>query len=78
MLDTGPSPLSPTSLTTVRETLPAVAAVVPEITTVFYDKLFADHPVLLSDLFNRGNQATGAQPPALAGSIARFRDPGRE
>ena len=64
--------LSPASLTTVRETLPAVAAAVPEITTVFYGKLFADHPGLLSDLFNRGNQATGAQQQALAGSIARF------
>jgi nitric oxide dioxygenase len=64
--------LSPASLAIVRETLPAVAAAIPEITTVFYGKLFADHPSLLSDLFNRGNQATGAQQQALAGSIARF------
>lgn len=64
--------LSPTSLAIVRETLPAVGGAVPEITTVFYGKLFADHPTLLSDLFNRGNQATGAQQQALAGSIARF------
>jgi nitric oxide dioxygenase len=64
--------LSPASLAIVRETLPAVGAAVPEITTVFYGKLFADHPALLSDLFNRGNQATGAQQQALAGSIARF------
>ena len=64
--------LSPASLTIVRETLPVVADAVPEITTVFYGKLFADHPALLSDLFNRGNQATGAQQQALAGSIARF------
>jgi nitric oxide dioxygenase len=77
--------LSPASLSIVRQTLPAVAAAIPEITTVFYGKLFADHPNLLSDLFNRGNQATGAQQQALAGSIARFatllldnpwRDPG--
>ena len=64
--------LSPASLAIVRATLPAVGAAVPEITTVFYGKLFADHPDLLSDLFNRGNQATGAQQQALAGSIARF------
>jgi nitric oxide dioxygenase len=75
--------LSPASLSIVRETLPAVGAAIPEITTLFYDKLFADHPALLSDLFNRGNQATGAQQQALAGSIARFatvmvNDPGQE
>jgi nitric oxide dioxygenase len=40
--------------------------------TVFYGKLFADHPDLLSDLFNRGKQANGTQQQALAGSIARF------
>jgi nitric oxide dioxygenase len=64
--------LSPASLSIMRQTLPAVGAAVPEITTLFYGKLFADHPELLSDLFNRGNQATGAQQLALAGSIARF------
>ena len=64
--------LSPASLSIVRQTLPAVGAAIPEITTLFYGKLFADHPTLLSDLFNRGNQATGAQQQALAGSIARF------
>jgi len=66
------STLSPTSLSLVRQTLPAVAVAVPEITRLFYDKLFADHPELLSNLFNRGNQATGEQQQALAGSIARF------
>jgi nitric oxide dioxygenase len=75
--------LSPASLSIVRQALPAVAAAIPEITTVFYGKLFADHPNLLSDLFNRGNQATGAQQQALAGSIARFAtmlldNPGRD
>jgi nitric oxide dioxygenase len=64
--------LSPASLSIVCQTLPVVGAAIPEITAVFYDKLFADHPRLLSDLFNRGNQATGAQQQALAGSIARF------
>jgi len=64
--------LSPASLSVVRQTLPAVGAAIPQITALFYDKLFADHPRLLSDMFNRGNQATGAQQQALAGSIARF------
>lgn len=64
--------LSPASLAIVRHTLPAVAAAIPDITTLFYEKLFADHPDLKANLFNRGNQATGAQQQALAGSIARF------
>ena len=64
--------LSPASVSVVRQTLPAVGAAIPQITALFYDKLFADYPALLSDLFNRGNQATGAQQQALAGSIARF------
>ncbi|MET9291378.1 globin domain-containing protein [Streptomyces sp. NPDC003077] len=64
--------LSPTSAQTVRATLPAVGAAIGEITKLFYDKLFTAHPALLRDLFNRGNQAEGTQPQALAGSIAAF------
>ncbi|GAA1563189.1 MULTISPECIES: globin domain-containing protein [Kribbella] len=64
--------LTPKSRTTVAATLPAVGAAVGEITTNFYGRLFAAHPALLTDLFNRGNQANGDQPQALAGSIARF------
>ncbi|MFJ9408032.1 globin domain-containing protein [Streptomyces sp. NPDC101393] len=64
--------LSPKSAETVRATLPAVAAVIGEITPLFYEKLFAAHPELLRDLFNRGNQANGSQRQALAGSIATF------
>jgi hemoglobin-like flavoprotein len=30
----------------VRQKLPPVAAAAPEITTQFYDELFADHPTL--------------------------------
>ena len=63
--------LSPSSLVIVRDTLPAVGAAVPEITTVFYSKLFADHPQLLTNLFNRGNQAIDTQQQALAGSLVR-------
>ncbi|MCB5180153.1 globin domain-containing protein [Streptomyces antimicrobicus] len=64
--------LSETSTATVRATLPAVGAALGDITDLFYRKLFAAHPELLRDLFNRGNQAAGLQKQALAGSIAAF------
>ncbi|MEU9475197.1 globin domain-containing protein [Streptomyces sp. NPDC048191] len=64
--------LSEQSAATVRATLPAVGAAIGEITERFYGRLFAAHPELLRDLFNRGNQASGAQKQALAGSIAAF------
>ncbi|GGU78060.1 hemin transporter [Streptomyces filipinensis] len=64
--------LSEQSAATVRATLPAVGAAIGEITERFYARLFAAHPGLLRDLFNRGNQASGAQKQALAGSIAAF------
>ncbi|UUU40048.1 globin domain-containing protein [Streptomyces sp. NBC_00162] len=64
--------LSEKSTATVRATLPAVGAAIGEITELFYTKLFAAHPELLRDLFNRGNQNAGLQKQALAGSIAAF------
>lgn len=64
--------LSAKSADTIRATLPAVGGAIEEISSVFYDKLFTSHPELLHDLFNRGNQANGAQQQALAGSIAAF------
>ncbi|MFB8207294.1 globin domain-containing protein [Streptomyces sp. NPDC056010] len=64
--------LSESSTATVRATLPAVGAAIGDIADLFYRKLFAAHPELLRDLFNRGNQASGAQRQALAGSIAAF------
>ncbi|MFE4450815.1 globin domain-containing protein [Streptomyces sp. NPDC056796] len=64
--------LSETSTATVRATLPAVGAAVGDIADLFYRKLFDAHPELLRDLFNRGNQASGTQRQALAGSIAAF------
>ncbi|MET8164612.1 globin domain-containing protein [Streptomyces sp. NPDC005329] len=64
--------LSEQSAATVRATLPAVGAAIGEITERFYAGLFAAHPELLRDLFNRGNQAAGTQRQALAGSIAAF------
>lgn len=64
--------LSEQSAATVRATLPAVGAAIGEITERFYARLFAAHPDLLRNLFNRGNQASGVQKQALAGSIAAF------
>ncbi|WP_369376458.1 globin domain-containing protein [Streptomyces sp. cg36] len=64
--------LSEKSAATVRATLPAVGAAIGTITERFYERLFAAHPELLRDLFNRGNQAAGLQRQALAGSIAAF------
>ena len=64
--------LSETSTVTVRATLPVVGAAIGEITERFYARLFEAHPELLRDLFNRGNQASGTQKQALAGSIAAF------
>ncbi|MFJ8545746.1 globin domain-containing protein [Streptomyces sp. NPDC093586] len=64
--------LSEQSVPVVRATLPAVGAAIGDITELFYRKLFDAHPELLRDLFNRGNQASGEQQKALAGSIAAF------
>ncbi|CAL9317309.1 globin domain-containing protein [Streptomyces sp. NPDC030392] len=64
--------LSAESAAMIRATLPAVGGALDEITTRFYATMFADRPELLDGMFNRGNQAGGAQRRALAGSIAAF------
>ncbi|MEU2156197.1 globin domain-containing protein [Streptomyces sp. NPDC019396] len=64
--------LSARSAPVIRATLPVVGAAIGEVTEAFYRRLFEEHPALLRDLFNRGNQASGAQRQALAGSIAGF------
>ncbi|QOV34051.1 hemin transporter [Streptomyces ferrugineus] len=64
--------LSPESAAVVRATLPAVGGALDEITARFYGVMFAEQPELLDGLFNRGNQASGEQRRALAGSIAGF------
>jgi len=64
--------LSEKSARTVRATLPAVGGAIGDITPLFYDKLFAAHPALLRNLFNRGNQANGTQREALAGAVVAF------
>ncbi|MFF7070055.1 globin domain-containing protein [Streptomyces pseudovenezuelae] len=64
--------LSAESATLVKATLPAVAGALDEITARFYATMFRDRPELLDGMFNRGNQASGDQRRALAGSIAGF------
>ncbi|MET8130582.1 globin domain-containing protein [Streptomyces sp. NPDC005251] len=64
--------LSAESAALVRATLPAVAGALDKITSRFYATMFHDRPELLDGMFNRGNQASGAQRRALAGSIAGF------
>ncbi|ELB92769.1 nitric oxide dioxygenase [Rhodococcus wratislaviensis IFP 2016] len=56
----------------IRATLPAVGAAIDDITALFYRKMFAAHPELERDVFNRGNQKQGGQQKALAGAIAAF------
>ncbi|GHC91634.1 hemin transporter [Nocardiopsis terrae] len=64
--------LSTESAATIRATIPAVAGALDTITARFYDTMLGEHPELLDGLFNRGNQASGEQRRALAGSIAGF------
>ena len=64
--------LSTRSAEVVRATLPVVGGAIGDITKIFYRRLFAAHPELERDLFNRGNQAEGTQQVALAGSIAAY------
>lgn len=56
----------------IQGTLPVVAEHIEEITQRFYAHMFAAHPEFLDGMFNRGNQAEGSQPKALAGSVAVF------
>jgi hemoglobin-like flavoprotein len=63
--------LSDQSLNVVQATAPVVAAHADEITARFYPRMFAAHPELLR-VFNQGNQATGEQSKALAGSVVAY------
>jgi nitric oxide dioxygenase len=64
--------LSDRSRPVIEATLPVVADNIGDIATRFYAHMFEGHPELLDGLFNRGNQAEGAQQMALAGSVAVF------
>lgn len=67
----GPSLLSKEALSVVQATASVVAAHADEITAHFYPRMFAAHPELLR-VFNQGNQATGEQSKALAGSVVAY------
>lgn len=64
--------LTPESAAVVRATLPVIGGAIGDITPIFYRRMFAAHPELERDLFNRGNQARGDQQRALAGAIAAY------
>ncbi|GAA3222189.1 globin domain-containing protein [Nonomuraea helvata] len=64
--------LSPESAAVVRASLPVIGGAIEDIAARFYATMFAEHPELQRNLFNRGNQANGEQRSALAGSIAAF------
>ncbi|MFC8598431.1 globin domain-containing protein [Isoptericola sp. NPDC057191] len=64
--------LTPQSAAVVRATLPVVGGTIGDITPIFYRRMFAAHPELERDLFNRGNQARGDQQRALAGAVAAY------
>ncbi|MFZ2511554.1 MAG: globin domain-containing protein [Gordonia sp. (in: high G+C Gram-positive bacteria)] len=64
--------ISDQTRTVLTATLPAVEGALDDITPRFYNRMFAAHPELLNDLFNRTNQKIGTQPKVLAGSIAAF------
>ncbi len=72
-----PQTKSPTSLLSdasravVSQTAAVVAAHADDITARFYPRMFAEHPELLR-VFNLGNQATGEQSRALAGSVVAY------
>ncbi|WP_333481998.1 globin domain-containing protein [Citricoccus sp. NR2] len=63
--------LSPDAAATVAATAAVVAEHSDQITTQFYQDMFAAHPELLN-VFNRANQAVGEQPKALAASVVAF------
>ncbi|WP_110240444.1 globin domain-containing protein [Nocardioides gilvus] len=64
--------LSPTSTSVIQATLPVVGAAIGDITPLFYRKMFDAEPDLERNLFNRGNQAAGDQPRALAAAVATY------
>ncbi|OON78080.1 globin domain-containing protein [Streptomyces tsukubensis] len=64
--------LSSPSAPIVRDTLRTVGASLGTITELFYTRMFEERPDLLRTLFNRANQANGAQREALAGAVAAF------
>src|SRR5699024_5710000 len=64
--------LKPENEEIIKATLPAVGANIGTIAQNFYRTMFGNHPELLRNTFNRGNQKSGEQQKALAASVATF------
>jgi nitric oxide dioxygenase len=56
----------------VEATLPVVGQHIGAIAGRFYEHMFEGAPELMDGIFNRGNQTSGEQQQALAGSVAAF------
>ena len=59
---------SPQTLAVVKQTVPVLETYGTQITTVFYQNMFAEHPELLN-IFNETNQKLGRQQSALATTV---------
>ena len=64
------SALSADTIARVKATVPALAEHGEQITLAMYARLFQDEHI--KALFNHANQATGAQPKALAGAVLAY------
>lgn len=64
--------LSEKSRPLIEATAPVIAQRLPQIAPKFYESMFTAHPELLDGFFSRANQASGAQPMTLAGSVIAF------
>lgn len=60
--------LSQKTIETIKATVPVLEVKGTEITTVFYQNLFTNHPELLN-IFNHANQQRGRQQTALANTV---------
>jgi nitric oxide dioxygenase len=63
--------ISEQTLTIVKSTAPVLAKEGEAITTLFYQKLFANYPEL-KNVFNMANQSKGEQAKALADSVFQY------
>ncbi|KAI1134320.1 putative flavohemoglobin [Hypoxylon sp. FL0543] len=65
------APISPEHIAIVKATAPVLKEHGIEITTLFYKNMIAAHPEL-RNIFSMSNQASGAQPRALAAAVFAY------
>ncbi|KAI0376250.1 flavohemo protein [Hypomontagnella monticulosa] len=65
------APISSEHIAIVKATAPVLKEHGVEITTLFYNNMIAAHPEL-KNIFSMSNQATGAQPRALAAAVFAY------